>query len=61
MKKEEKIKFLKEQGWKPVWTDEYWTNTNLQSDMGGIPIDTAYDIEKKKKHTKLLRKLGLTR
>lgn len=61
MEKEEKIKFLKERGWKPVWTDKYWTNMDLQSNMGGLPIDTAYDIEKKKETKKLLRKLGLTR
>ena len=58
LSKEQKIKYLKQKGWHPVWTENMWSDTEC-SDMGGIPLDEAYKIASKKEANNLLSKLSI--
>ncbi|SFO04994.1 hypothetical protein SAMN05421741_11832 [Paenimyroides ummariense] len=52
MSKEEKEKYLKDNGWFTLWADHYWVHSGIMAganlDYCGVDIDSAVKIQQKR-------------
>lgn len=53
MNNESKTEYLKSKGWFTMWSPNNWLHAEIMDDLtldsGGVGLDTAYKIQKKRK------------